>query len=107
MCIYICKACIPLEIGYPTQMKSTQKIWNVHAQRKKFGGDPTQPIFHWLALGFRVGVTQILKFALEVTQIFLTSLDTNMLVSPMRNCGVGGLSQRQDPTQMFLRRSGI
>ena len=33
--------------------------------------------------------------------------DTNMLVSPKRNSGVGGLTQRQDPTQMFLRRSGI
>ena len=32
---------------------------------------------------------------------------TNMLVSPKRNSGVGGLTQRQDPTQMFLRRSGI
>ena len=31
----------------------------------------------------------------------------NMLVSPTRNCGVGDLSQRQDPTQMVLRRSGI
>ena len=29
------KAHIPLEIGYPTQMKSTQKIWNVHAQRAR------------------------------------------------------------------------
>ena len=30
------KAHIPLEIDYPTQMKSTQKIWNVHTQREKF-----------------------------------------------------------------------
>ena len=32
-----------------------------------------------------------------------------MLVSPKRNCGVGGLSQRQrqDQTQMVLRRSGF
>ena len=41
-------------------------------------GDPTQPIFNWLALG----VTQILAF-----------LDTNMLVYPMQNCGIGGLTQ--------------
>ena len=54
-------------------------------------GDPTQPIFHWLAMGFAMGVTQILCFALGVTQI-LAFLDTNMLVSPM---------------QVFLRRSGI
>ena len=28
----------------------------------------------------------------------LAFLDTNMLVSPTQNCGVGGLSQREDPT---------
>ena len=27
-------------------------------------GDPTQPLFHWLAFGFALGVTQILCFAL-------------------------------------------
>ena len=75
-------------------------------------GDPTPPIFHLLALGVGVGVTQILALgvtqilALGVTQI-LAFLDTNMLVSPTRNCGVGGLSQRKDPRQMVLRRSGI
>ena len=47
---------------------------------------------HW---GFPLGVTQILVF-----------LDTNMLVSPKRNCGVGGLSQRI-ARQMVLHRSGI
>ena len=30
------KAHIPLEIGYPMQMKSTQKIWNVQVQRERF-----------------------------------------------------------------------
>ena len=49
---------------------------------------------------------QILGLALGVKQI-LAFLDTNMFVSPKRNCGVGGLSQRQDPTRMVLRRSGI
>ena len=34
-----------------------------------------------------VGITHILAF-----------LDTNMLVSPTQNCGIGGLSQREDPT---------
>ena len=48
----------------------------------------------------------MLVFALGVTQI-LAFLDTNMLVPPTRNCGVGGLSQREDPTRMVLRRSGI
>ena len=58
--------------------------------------DPTQPICHWLMLGFCVGGNANFMF-----------LDTNMLVSPRRNCGVGGLSQRQDPTQTVLRRSEI
>ena len=38
-----------------------------------------QPLYHWLALGFCVRVTQILYFALGVTYI-LAFLDTNMLV---------------------------
>ena len=46
------------------------------------------------------------SLALGVTQI-LAFLDTNMSVSPTQNCDVGGLSQRKDPTQMVLRRSGI
>ena len=54
--------------------------------------DLTPPIFHLLVLG----VTQILVF-----------LDTNMLVSLTRNCGIGGLSHREDPTRMILRHSGI
>ena len=51
-------------------------------------GDPTRPIFHWLALGFCIGG--------NVNVMFLVP-----------NCGVGGLSQPQDPTGMVLRRSGI
>ena len=39
---------------------------------------------------FCVGETQILAFS-----------DTNMLVSPTQNSGVGGLSQSQGPTQLF------
>ena len=48
----------------------------------------------------------MLAFALEVTQI-LAFLDTNMLVSPTQNCGLGDLSQCEDPMRMVLRRSGI
>ena len=44
--------------------------------------------------------------ALGVTQM-LAFLDTNMLVSPTRNCGVWGLRQCEDQTQLALRRSGI
>ena len=49
---------------------------------------------------FCVRETQILCFALGETQILAFS-DTNMLVSPTQNSGVGGLSQRQGPTQLF------
>ena len=41
-----------------------------------------------LRWGFALGVMQILYFALRVSQIF-EFLDTNMLVYPTRNCGVG------------------
>ena len=43
---------------------------------------------------------QILCFGSGETQILAFS-DTNMLVSPTQNSGVGGLSQRQGPTQLF------
>ena len=48
-----------------------------------------KPIFHWLALGFALGETQILCFALGVRQI-IVFLDTNMLVSPTRTFALGG-----------------
>ena len=56
-----------------------------------------------LRLGLASGKTQILGLA---SCVFAFS-DTNMLVSPRRKCGVGGVSQRQDPTPMVLRPSGI
>ena len=69
-------------------------------------GDPTPPLLHLFALG--VGIRGNANFSIrsEVTQI-LAFLDTNMLVSPTQYCGVGGLSQQGDPTQIALRRSGI
>ena len=67
-------------------------------------GDPMPPIFHLLALGVAVGgnanygmrIGGNANFSISVggTQI-LAFLDTNMLVSPRQNCGVGGLSQRE------------
>ena len=60
-------------------MKST---WPM---RKFSVGDQTPTLFHLLHWGFVLGVTQILVYALGVTQI-LAFLDTNMLISPMRNC---------------------
>ena len=48
----------------------------------------------------------MLAFALGVMQI-LGVLDTNMLVSPMRNCGIGGVIQCEQPMRMVLRCSEI
>ena len=69
-----------------------------------------KPVFHrnlrlrwqkqheiYMDVGLGLGVTQILAFALGETQI-LVFLDTNMLVSPTRNCGVWGLSQSENPS---------
>ena len=68
----------------------------------------TQRNLHFTDLrwGFVLGETQILDLASGETHIFAL-LDTNMLVYQAQNCGVGGLSQRQDLTPMVLRRSGI
>ena len=71
-------------------MKST---WPTPAPRV---GDLTPPIFNLLALG--VGVGGNTKFSICVGGKILALLDTNMLVSPTRDCGVGGLSQGKDPT---------
>ena len=49
---------------------------------------------------FASGETQILRFASGETQSLAYS-DTNMFVSPTKNSGVGGLSQREGPTQLF------
>ena len=81
------------------QKKLTQLTGNVHGQRvpqrKKTQRNLYSINWRW-GLAFTLGVTQILAF-----------LDTNMSVSPMRNCCVGGLSQREDPMQMLLHHSGI
>ena len=55
-------------------------------------GDPMPPIFHLLALGVAVGGNANFTVCVEVMQI-LPFLETNMLVSPKRNCDAGGLSQ--------------
>ena len=54
----------------------------------------------------RVGGNVNFRFGVGVTQS-LAFLDTNMLVYPMQNRGVGGLSQHEDQTQLVMRRSGI
>ena len=61
MTTYLTRAHIPLEIGYPTQMKSTQKIWNVHAQHKEFAFGTQRNLYSTdLRWGFALGKTQIL-----------------------------------------------
>ena len=59
-----------------------------------------------LQWGLALGEMQTLGLASGVTEIF-AFLDTNMLVYPTQNSGVGGLSKRQDQMPMILRRSGI
>ena len=58
------------------------------------------------AFGVALGVMQLLAFMLGVTQI-LAFLDTNTLVSPLQNSRVRGIAQRDSPTRLFLRRSGM
>ena len=53
-----------------------------------------------LRLGFASGVTQILGLVSGVKQIF-AFLDTNMLVSPTQNSGVGVVGQRKAPSRKF------
>ena len=74
--------------------KKKKCTWPMPAPRV---GDPTPPIFHLLALGVGVGGNANFSVHIGVMQI-LAFLDTNILVSPTQNCGVGGLSQREDPT---------
>ena len=89
-----------------TSESDTNNMKSTWPMREFCVGDPTPPIFYLLTLGLVLGVTQILVFALGVTQI-LAFLDTDMLVYPTQICGFGGLSQREDPSQMVLRHSGI
>ena len=81
-------------------MKST---WPMPASRV---GDPTRPISHLLVLGFRVGRNANFSIHVGATQT-LAFLDTNMLVSPTQNSRVGGIAQREAPTQGVMHCSGI
>ena len=59
-----------------------------------------------LRLDLALGVTQILGLASGVAHIF-AYLDTNMLVSPTRNCSVGGLSQCRTQRKCFASQWNI
>ena len=55
-----------------------------------------QHIFQWLVLGFCIGGNANFMFRVGGNANF--RVFRYMLVSQTRNCGVGGLSQHQDPT---------
>ena len=65
----------------------------LHKQHEMYMANAT--CSHW---GFALGVTHILRFTLEVTQILGFALapqgflDTNMLVFPMQNSRGGGIA---------------
>ena len=71
---------------------ATQRKMKLATQRNLYSTD-----LHW---GLALGVMQILGLASGVMQIFAL-LDTNMLVSPTQNSGVGGLDQRKAPAREF------
>ena len=88
-------------------MKLSPKKLNVCGKRENFALGTQRNLYSIGSLwGFALGVTQLLCFALGVTQI-LAFLDINMFVYQTQNCGVGGLSQRQEQMQMVLHRSRI
>ena len=55
--------------------------------------------------GLALGLTQNLGLASGNANFHI--LDTNMLVSSTQKSGVGGIAQRQPPTQGILRSGGI
>ena len=60
--------------------------------------------------GFGVGANAKFRFGvggLASGNANFHILDTNMLVSPTQNSGVGALAQRQAPTPGILRSGGI
>ena len=68
--------------------------------------DPTQPIFQWLALGFCIGG--------NANFMFCIGGNANLSVFRYQHVGIadanfriGGLTQREAPTTVVLRRSEI
>ena len=60
--------------------------------------------------GFGVGANANFRFGVGVLasgNAHFHILDTNMLVFPTQNPGVGGIAQRQPPTPGILRSGGI
>ena len=63
-------------------------------------GDRTQPIFHWLALGFCVGGNANFMFRVGGNANFSVFRYQHLGI-PKAKFRCGGLSQCKDPTQMF------
>ena len=59
-------------------------------------GDPTQPIFHLLVLGARIGGNVNFRFGVRDNANFRV-FDTNKLVYPKQNYPIGGIAQREHP----------
>ena len=61
---------------------------------------PTPPIFHWLASGVGVGANANFKFGVGENANFSIFRYQHGIPNAKKS-GVGGLSQRQGPTQLF------
>ena len=72
--------------------------------------DPTQPIFHWMVLGFCVGRDTIVVLFLRRERrkfYFLRFFRYQHVGIPTQNSGVGGYCPTPTPDTRILRRSGI
>ena len=67
---------------------------------------PNATYIPWLVLEFCVGGNANFMFCVG-GNAYLGVFRYQHVGIPKAKCGVGGLSQRQDPTQKVLRRSGI
>ena len=101
------KAHIPLEMGFGL---ATQRKWNLHQKNEMYMANarnlPLGPNTTYIPLtGVGGCVGSNTNYSRRQGLRWLQ--DTNMLVSPTQNSGVGGTAQRQPPTPGILRRSGI
>ena len=69
-------------------------------------GDPTQPRFHWLVLGFCVGGNANSMFCVGGNANFSIFRYQHVGI-PYAKFSVGGLTQRKALMLVVLRRSGI
>ena len=97
------KAHIPLQTGFTLgNQMSANNIKCTWPMQKFCIGDPSQSIFHWLALGFCVGGNANFMFCVGGYANF-SILRYQHVSIPNAKFRAGGLSHREDPTQVFLR----